>query len=57
MKAYEFLSHDRAGLALSGTTDDGYCEWIGTSEQWSNADYYMMYFSENEYFPKEETYE
>lgn len=47
MKAYEFLAHDISGLTLSGVTDGGMCEWIGTSVQWSNAEMQMAYFAEN----------
>lgn len=50
MKAYEFLAHDMSGLALSGVTDDGMCEWIGTGAQWSNAGMQIDHFEEYGYF-------
>jgi hypothetical protein len=50
MEAYQFLAYDLSGLALSGTTDGGMCEWIGTQEQWSNAEMQMLYFEENGMF-------
>lgn len=53
MYAYEFIAHDLAGLVLSGVTDGGMCEWIGTSQQFVYADYLEVYFGENQSFPKE----
>ena len=35
-KAYELLAYLRH-LTLSGTSDDGDLEWIGTTDQWSNV--------------------
>ena len=52
MEAYEFLAHDMSGLTLSGVTDEGMCEWIGTDQQWSNAEMQMLYFQENDMFYK-----
>lgn len=52
MKAYEFIAHDMSGLTLSGVTDDGYCEWIGTSAQWSNAEMQVFHFQEHGEFCK-----
>jgi hypothetical protein len=58
MLAFEFLAHDMSGLILSGVTDDGMCEWIGTQDQWANAEMQMLYFQENEqFYPVEKDYE
>lgn len=45
--AYEFIAHDRAGMTLAGVTDGGTCEWVGTREQWSDAEAHIAYFEEN----------
>jgi hypothetical protein len=47
MLAFEFIAYDQAGLTLSGVTDGGMCEWIGTSTQFSNAEANIAYFEEN----------
>lgn len=47
MLAYEFIAHDMSGLTLSGVTDDGYCEWIGTREMFDNAQMQEYYFLEH----------
>ena len=57
MQAYEFLAHDMSGLILAGNTDNQ-CEWLGTQEQWANAEMQMLYFQENDMFYKvDEDYE
>lgn len=50
MLAFEFIAYDQAGLTLSGVTDGGTCEWIGTREQWGNAEAHIAYFQENGHY-------
>lgn len=55
MYAFEFLAHDYAGMTLSGVTDGGLCEWIGTPEQRGNAEAQIAYFQENgDFMPYDE---
>ena len=49
MVAYEFIARDRAGLALSGI-NDGTGEWIGTREQWAEADFQETFFLNEGYW-------